>query len=375
MTWENAINGPILLNPCNFIPFKKTPWAGQTILANFKSDMLISDVPIRQKGQKKIGESWEYSCDPHLPSHLREFPGTLNDLFDVFPLEAFACFKESEKQKGFLLDCKDLMVKLINAEHPLSFQVHPSDNDPNLKSGECGKIEAWLVIDAQPDSGVYLGFKDQVSYGRVRSQLNASASLEPYLQFVPVSVGDYFEIDATVPHAIGGGVTVLEPQKIRYGKQGKTYRLWDWNRKYDRKGRIALTDGFQRPIHAQEALSLIDPTNHIGPELIGRSKVKGTSCQPNTGTHVTRFGSNSFFRTEMGLIIKNYTLHWYCNGFAMLQVLEGCIEISSRLGISKICFNGQPVLLPFYSSPFTITAKTNSKFALITPTATPSIWA
>ena len=49
-----------------------------------------------------------------------------------------------------------------------------------------------------------------------------------------VKPGDYFEIEPGVTHAIGPGVTLLEPQRIIKGQSGKTYRLWDWGRKYMR---------------------------------------------------------------------------------------------------------------------------------------------
>ena len=44
--------------------------------------------------------------------------------------------------------------------------------------------------------------------------LEKDEDLRPVLQFVAVKPGDYFEIEPGVPHAIGPGLVLLEPQRI-----------------------------------------------------------------------------------------------------------------------------------------------------------------
>jgi mannose-6-phosphate isomerase class I len=64
-------------------------------------------------------------------------------------------------------------------------------------------------------------------------------------------------IDAGTIHAIGAGVTLIEPQKIAPKKSGKTYRLWDWNRKYDDRGQKD-PHGKPRELHIEDSFQVID---------------------------------------------------------------------------------------------------------------------
>ena len=56
-----------------------------------------------------------------------------------------------------------LLVKFISATQPLSVQVHPDECVAGkLGKGEEGKSEAWLILDAEPDSLIYLGLRPEV---------------------------------------------------------------------------------------------------------------------------------------------------------------------------------------------------------------------
>ncbi|MBM4360650.1 MAG: class I mannose-6-phosphate isomerase, partial [Deltaproteobacteria bacterium] len=134
-------------------------------------------------------------------------------------------------------------------------QVHPADDDPALAGDESGKPEAWVVLDAEPGAGLYLGFRDGVSRGDVARALAANAKLDAMMNFVPVGAGDAFVIDAGTPHAIGAGVTLLEPQFVRPGRRGLTYRYWDWDRRYDEAGRLDPA-GAPRELHVARSLDV-----------------------------------------------------------------------------------------------------------------------
>ena len=83
--------------------------------------------------------------------------------------------------------------------------------------------------------GLYIGFDNAISKEKLESLLRDGDKAKATLKFVEVKAGDYFEIEPGVTHAIGPGVTLLEPQRIIKGQSGKTYRLWDWGRKYDER--------------------------------------------------------------------------------------------------------------------------------------------
>src|SRR5207245_4672360 len=63
-------------------------------------------------------------------------------------------------------DTFPLLIKIIDAEQPLSVQVHPNDEQAQRLAGQPrGKTEAWYVLHAEPGAKIYAGFKG--SDGRV----------------------------------------------------------------------------------------------------------------------------------------------------------------------------------------------------------------
>ena len=235
----------------NFTSLTRTPWAGHKIIRDVKKH-LLGDTRL-----ERVGESWEFSLDPDFPSKLKSSGAFVGQWIQANE-EYF--YGKGEKK------C-EILVKLLNASQPLSLQVHPKDGDENLVQGECGKPESWYVLDAEPGSGLYLGFSQSLEKSELRAKIDAGEDLQELLQFVPVSKGDYFEIEPGVPHAIGPGVLLLEPQRVVSGMHGKTYRIWDWNRKYDKDGNLS-PDGEKRQCHVEEALRLIDPMKQVGKEFL-----------------------------------------------------------------------------------------------------------
>lgn len=147
-------------------------------------------------------------------------------------------------------------MKLLDADAPLSLQIHPRHDDPSLSPNESGKPEAWYVARAEPGAWIAFGWKEGVGPEDARAALRrADGSLATLLQRVEVVEGDVFVVDAGTPHAIGPGVTLVEPQFVAPGKLGVTYRYWDWERRYDREGRLDPS-GSPRPLHVERALEV-----------------------------------------------------------------------------------------------------------------------
>ncbi len=113
------------------------------------------------------------------------------------------------------------------------------------------------MLDAAPGAGLYLGLAEEASSESMREALGAGADVSKLLAFVPVEPGDFFVVEAGTAHAIGRGVTLVEPQVVRPGRKGVTYRYWDWNRRYDAHGNACET-GVARPLHVDHALAVTD---------------------------------------------------------------------------------------------------------------------
>ncbi len=235
---------PVLLRPDNFTPPTRTPWGGHKITQHFKRGLL----PHVAGPRPVVGESWEVSVEPSFPSRLADGDRSLADAIADDPA-AWLGAASAQRYRGQM----PLLVKLIDAAQNLSVQVHPADDDPKLARGQSGKPEAWYVLDCEPGAGIFLGFADGVSRREVEHYLKTEGPLDELLNFVPVTVGDTFVIEAGVVHAIGQGVTLLEAQHVLPGCEGVTYRYWDWNRRYDEQGRLCPT-GTPRPLHVAESL-------------------------------------------------------------------------------------------------------------------------
>lgn len=199
--------------------------------------------------ESQVGESWEFSVEPDFPSRTHE--GLLLDSI----LREHPDWLGAHAEHG----STPLLVKLLDAATPLSLQIHPHDDDPALADDESGKPEAWIVLDADPGACLYLGFLQGVDADAVRRTVGEGGALDALMHRVPVEPGDGFVIEPGTPHAIGAGLTLLEPQRVLPGRRGLTYRYWDWNRRYDEHGQPD-PEGRPRALHLERALAVTDWT-------------------------------------------------------------------------------------------------------------------
>lgn len=133
----------------------------------------------------------------------------------------------------------DLLVKYIFTTDKLSVQVHPSDAQTlNSDMGRQGKEECWLVLQAEPDAKLGIGFAGAMDVAAIRAAA-LDGSIEQKLRWHSARVGDFFYIPANTVHAIGAGLTLIEVQQ----NSDITYRLFDYGR--------------PRSLHLDEALSIV----------------------------------------------------------------------------------------------------------------------
>jgi mannose-6-phosphate isomerase len=118
-----------------------------------------------------------------------------------------------------------LLVKLLFPNDKLSVQVHPDDAQAQAMGQPRGKTECWYVLEAAPDAAVALGLREGATADAVRASI-ADGTLEDWMEWVPVSVGDMVFVDAGTVHAIGPGVVLLETQQTC----DITYRMYDYGR-------------------------------------------------------------------------------------------------------------------------------------------------
>ena len=336
---------PVLLNPDNFVPMSRTPWGGSYIGPHYKAAL----VPGAEG--RKIGESWEFSLDPAYPSKVMGASSGSQDLEALMAAHKEAIFSPMGVARG-RTQC-DILIKLLDAAEPLSLQVHPADHDPDLAPGECGKPESWLVLHAAPGAGIYLGFSRAISKDELRKKLISGSEARDLLHFIPVKPGDYFELEPGVPHAIGAGVTLLEPQRTLPGLTGKTFRLWDWGRLYD---------GKPRELHLDQGLKLIDPMRQVGDAFVATIR-KFPEKQMLGSTEVLRYPANPYYRTTLLRCPKGAALNLNIeNSFGALLILKGAFATKDATLVA-----GQPALLPHAALPCTLRAQADSELVVVTP--------
>ncbi|MFW6050164.1 MAG: type I phosphomannose isomerase catalytic subunit [Myxococcota bacterium] len=255
---------PLLLRADNFTPPTRTPWGGRRILA-YKREAPLAPGPAAYGA---VGESWEISVEPDFPSVVAD---TGERLADVIARDPAALVGEEAAARA---GGATLLVKLLDAADDLSLQIHPTDDYPLLGPDESGKPESWYVLHAEEGAGLYLGLRRGVTEASLRQALARGDGVRDRLFFVPVRPGDFFVIEAGTAHAIGGGVTLVEPQRVRPGRHGVTYRYWDWHRRYDAEGRPD-PQGTTRPLHLEHALAVTDWTGPREEALLDRIR-----CRP-----------------------------------------------------------------------------------------------
>ncbi|MEM1061260.1 MAG: type I phosphomannose isomerase catalytic subunit [Planctomycetota bacterium] len=139
-----------------------------------------------------------------------------------------------------------LLIKFLDASDRLSVQVHPDDAlAAEMRPGENGKTEAWVIVAAEPGSKLFAGLKDGVDESRLRDAV-AAGTLEDCLHAFEVAAGDCVFVPAGTVHAIGEGILLAEIQQM----SDLTFRLYDW-------GRVGR-DGQPRPLHIEESIRCTD---------------------------------------------------------------------------------------------------------------------
>ena len=301
---------PIRLSPNNYTKLLQTPWAGETLRNKYKADLLTNE---------NIGESWELSFDPSMPSTIEDIERSLYDLGPFLKKEL--SLKENQNF--------DLLVKLLCTSENLSLQIHPKYKCKSLRSNESGKHESWLILEAEENSGIYLGLKDHVTLSKLKEGIERKENIAKLLNFIPVTPGDYFEIPPGTVHAIGQGITLLEPQRVLYGTRGITLRLWDWNRKYDKKGRTS-DSGSERPLHIKECLDQISTENQQTKQSFALRKKPSKIFEWYSGK-ISCFNSNPYYLTHhCSLFQKGSMTVSIKQGYLHLLILNGAGSLEAN---------------------------------------------
>lgn len=144
-----------------------------------------------------------------------------------------------------------VLVKYLFTSEKLSVQVHPSDD--TALAGEAGKEECWLVLEAEPDARLAIGFERDVTPAEIEASAR-DGTIEQLLTWHPARPGDLFYLPAGTVHAIGPGLSLVEVQQT----SETTFRLYDYGRPRELHLERALAVAQGVPYGAEHRRSIAD---------------------------------------------------------------------------------------------------------------------
>ncbi len=316
--------------PLEFEPyFRPMPWGGHR-LADWIDEAVLPADP--------VGEAWLLSDHPLHASRVANGPLRGMSLRDLLAASGPETLGSSASRFP-------LLIKLLDARQNLSVQVHPDDEAARLHAPqEGGKTEAWLVLEADLDSVIYLGLKENVRRDDLARAME-EGTLPKHLRAYRPRPGECYFVPAGAVHALGGGLVVLEVQQT----SDATFRMYDW-------GRLDV-HGRPRPLHPQAALAVLKERFH----KIGKQEPVRCASLPDGLLRVEcpYFAVVEFKPKEPGRTT-------FIPAPAILILLEGRAEVVHR-GASTPLRKGWAVLIPRSLEAVAVRSAESGRFVAVMP--------
>ncbi len=310
-----------MLPPLVFEPLlKRIRWGGRRLGSHLQK--VIGD-------GEDYAESWELADHGNDQSRVSDGPlagYTLRQLMQSHSQELLG------QQAG--LTQFPLLIKFLDARDWLSLQVHPDDRRARLfHPVENGKTEAWVILDARPESRICAGLNQGVDESALREGLR-SGNIEELLHLVPVKPGDCVFVPAGTVHAIGPGILLAEVQQ----QSDLTFRLHDW-------GRVDA-NGQPREIHIEPSIACID----FDPGLVFPVAPVALCDQSHAFEELVRC---EYFVIRRHRAVESFEIST-SNRFRVLMFLQGRGVVSTSGG-TESAKTGTTVLIPAESNRVLIT--------------------
>jgi mannose-6-phosphate isomerase len=217
-----------------------------------------------------------------------------------------------------------LLIKFIDAEKPLSIQVHPHDEVAKKRHDSFGKNEMWYVMAADDEAEIIVGFKKELNKNEYQQHLKSNTILD-VLNVVKAKAGDAFNIPTGRVHAIGSGVLLAEIQQT----SDVTYRIFDYNR-------VDKRTGEERELHNDLALDVLN----FNAEESYTTAYDPIENQSSKLIHTQYFTSNVIVLTKE--VNRDYS---EIDSFVILICVEGKLTLEAE-GINFEMKKGESILIP-----------------------------
>jgi mannose-6-phosphate isomerase len=235
------------LYPFKFIPVASPrPWGGSVLVNELGKQFVECDDEGNETvlgADLKIGESWEIADMGIVDSVVSNgwlAGNTISELMETY-MERIV----GENVHNFYGRQFPILIKFLHVNEKLSVQIHPDDEIAAERYDMLGKEELWYVMDAKPESKIYLGFNRDMTaqefYDRCKN-----GTVEEVLNVIHPKKGDVIYIKPGTVHSAEGDILLAEIEE----SSDMTFRLYDWGREFN--------PATARPMHLEEAIDLID---------------------------------------------------------------------------------------------------------------------
>lgn len=232
-----------------------------------------------------------------------------------------------------------LIVKILDINDYLSFQVHPSDEMALSRHHAYGKAEAWYILHAEPNASLYLGFNRLMTAADLGTRCMNQTLPEVMNQYTPCA-GDCFFIPPGSVHAAGGGLVILEIQQI----SDITYRVYDWGREFFKES--------AREMHLDLAYDAIDWESQPKP-IAQRTQLRPNQVE-TLSREAEKLVESPYFYLYKRSIDSPITLsNTFGSSFRLIVCTNGEVEVEANGSVRLK--KGDVTLIPASIGQYTIT--------------------
>jgi mannose-6-phosphate isomerase len=290
-------------------PFRLKPWFSPRPWGRNSLEPWYSAAQVGATGP--VGEAW--LTGPESLVETGTLAGqTLSAVATTHTAKLFGANKETAEFP--------LLVKLLFPADKLSVQVHPDDAHAQAMGQPRGKTECWYVLEADPGAKIALGLAPSATPNSVRAAI-AAGTLENLLNWVPVTPGDMFFVDAGTVHAIGPGMVLLETQQTC----DITFRMYDYGR--------------PRELHVDDALRVMKTHTAAG-------KVPPQKMRSESGQEFVRLIRQSYFTVDRYDLAAGAQLSIPADRPGCLVALAGTASVTSGCHPAIDALPGHAIVVP-----------------------------
>lgn len=251
------------LYPLRFLPIGETfSWGGNALAERYDKRFVESDDQGNEKRLEKdvnVAESHEIADLGYRDSQVKDgwlAGNALSEIMDMY-LDRVV----GENVFEYYGRQFPVGVKFIDARGRIPLMVHPDDETAAQRYDFLGKAKMWYVVDARPESKLFLGFAEDANVQDFYSGC-LDGSVEKMLHTVRPQKGDSFIIEPGTVHA-AEGVLLLEVSEA----SPLDFCLSGW-------GKEVPDDEFDSSLSIVEALDFIDYKAYKAQEPSGGKLVK-----------------------------------------------------------------------------------------------------